>query len=150
MKQVIKSRSTWSFLTEYSYSSIGLIIAFVIFFVMFSVGYLKLRADFLNEYGFEQKQAWNLWQVETERLENEPTTVARRAAKSDEPPLVVLLRDHGFACWLGLGLISSVIFLTFGFLLIGSFKSNAASDQEQQTENENSRKTSSIDSSSDD
>lgn len=86
---------------------------------IFGVGEARRRA--LAELASPAAQAeWNEWRDETQRLSQTPGPVKRRPAKSPEPPLLVLLRDH-YAVALGSILLTGSIFYWFlAFLLRGA------------------------------
>lgn len=56
---------------------------------------------------------WRQWRAETERQSQSPGPVQRRTAKSDEPPALVLLRDHFWAI-----VVTSVLMGTFLFAFL--------------------------------
>lgn len=64
----------------------------------------------------EAKQAWGEWRGETERPPEPGLPVARRPVQSDEPPALILMRDH-FPVIMGVTLlIGSFLFAFLGFL----------------------------------
>ena len=58
---------------------------------------------------------WQAWKAETERQAKQPGASARRPVRSDEPPALVLLRDH-FAPIMGMSL--TVATFLFGFMML--------------------------------
>jgi hypothetical protein len=58
---------------------------------------------------------WQAWKAETERQAKQPGASARRPVRSDEPPALVLLRDH-FAPILAMSL--TVATFLFGFMML--------------------------------
>ena len=56
---------------------------------------------------------WRHWRAETERQSQSPGPVQRRTAKSDEPPALVLLRDH-----FGAIVATSILMGTFLFAFL--------------------------------
>lgn len=67
----------------------------------------------------KNRAAWDEWREETQRLAEQPGPVLRRAAKSSEPPTVVLLRDYFAVCLAALLVLSSVLFATLAFMIRG-------------------------------
>ncbi|HVW36495.1 MAG TPA: hypothetical protein VHB99_04290 [Pirellulales bacterium] len=58
---------------------------------------------------------WQAWKAETERQAKQPVASARRPVRSDEPPALVLLRDH-FAPIMAMSL--TVASFLFGFMML--------------------------------
>jgi hypothetical protein len=58
---------------------------------------------------------WQTWKAETERQAQQPGASARRPVRSDEPPALVLLRDH-FAPIMAMSL--TVATFLFGFMML--------------------------------
>lgn len=58
---------------------------------------------------------WQAWKAETERQAERPGLPARRAVRSNQPPALILLRDH-FAPIMAMSLI--VATFLFGFLAL--------------------------------
>ena len=75
--------------------STSLVICLVVYLagaVGIVVGLSQIRADALEELSTPEEQAhWQKWKAEAA---GEGGPVARRTPKSDEPPTLVLLRDH--------------------------------------------------------
>ncbi len=71
--------------------------------VIASLGTAKARAE------------WQAWKAETEKQARSPGPVKRRQIQSDEPPALVLLRDH-FGTIVAMSLTVSSCF--FAFLMI--------------------------------
>lgn len=61
----------------------------------------------------ESLAQWRQWRAETERQRQSPGPVRRRTANSDEPPALVLLRDH-----FGAIVATSVLMGTFLFAFL--------------------------------
>jgi hypothetical protein len=78
--------------------SIGLVICLAIYLagaVGMVLGLAQIRAGIIEELSTPEEQAhWQKWKVEAARQDGTAGPVARRPPKSDEPPTLVLLRDH--------------------------------------------------------
>ena len=68
---------------------------------------------------------WREWKAASQRLSKEPGPVARRAAKSDEPPALILMRDNFVAILVVSLLIGSFLFAFLAFALRGSLQRRA-------------------------
>ncbi len=62
---------------------------------------------------------WEDWQTEAVRQSAGDGPVHRRISRSEEPPELVLLRDHFFTCLGGLWLFTTALFLTLLFMIRG-------------------------------
>lgn len=95
-----------------AWSGYGLLLAGAVY----GVGEARRRA--LADLAAPAAQAeWNEWREETKRLSETPGPVKRRPAKSSEPPLLVLLRDH-YAVALGSILLTGSMFYWFLVVLL--------------------------------
>lgn len=65
----------------------------------------------------EARAQWQAWKAETERQANSQGPVTRRKVQSDEPPALVLLRDH-FATIVGMSLTVASCFFLFLMLIV--------------------------------
>jgi hypothetical protein len=63
----------------------------------------------------DARQDWQVWQNDASEMDD------RRPPKSNEPPWLVLLRDHFVALLAGTIVIGSAAFVMFMFLLRGVF-----------------------------
>lgn len=118
------NRNVSGFTLKFSLLKISTLLTYLVFVVVLTSVLFLVRDSVIESHNQQQDQQWNEWREETIKQAENPKFVERRPAKSTEPPAVVLLRDHFFACWLGITLMSSVIFLTFMFLGLGAFKTN--------------------------
>lgn len=83
-------------------------------------GLFAVRSWALRSYDNRaSREAWEAWRQETQRLEKEPGPVSRGAAKSVEPPTIVLLRDYFGSCLGLLWLLATVLFVTLMFMIRG-------------------------------
>lgn len=74
------------------------------------------------------KAKWQAWKAETQRQAKQGGPVQRRAPKSDEPPLLILLRDY-FPGVLGSSvLLVSCLFVFLGLVLPGALRQPAPRD----------------------
>lgn len=81
-----------------------------------AAGLAYVRRQAVAELSTPRARAeWQAWKAETERQAQRPGPPARRAVRSDEPPALVLLRDH-FAPILAMSL--TVATFLFGFLAL--------------------------------
>lgn len=62
---------------------------------------------------------WRNWKAETKKMSERPGSTYRRPVKSDEPPALVLLRDHFGAIQATSWAIATFLF-AFGWLLVKS------------------------------
>jgi hypothetical protein len=78
--------------------SVGLIVclaAYIAGAVGIVLGMARTRARTIEELSTPEQQAyWQEWKTEAARQDGTTGPVARREPKSDEPPTLVLLRDH--------------------------------------------------------
>ncbi len=90
-------------------------------------GMLYLRVEAMAVYGTAEAQAeWDAWREDATKMAKEPNLVERRAPKSEQPPALVLMRDHFGVC-LSISLVlSSVLFGTFMMLVRGALSSRHA------------------------
>jgi hypothetical protein len=77
------------------------------------LGLASIRASTIAELSTPEEQAhWEKWKADAARQDGTTGPVARRAPKSDEPPTLVLLRDHYTVI-----VVASLTFYTFLFAL---------------------------------
>jgi hypothetical protein len=71
---------------------------------------------------------WRLFQEDVRQQQSEGPLVERRVPKSDEPPALVLLRDHFAVSLVGAVLFSTVLFWVMAWLVLGATtaRSNAS------------------------
>ena len=67
---------------------------------------------------------WQAWKAETERQAKQPGASARRPVRSDEPPALVLLRDH-FAPIMALSLTVATFLFGFTMLVVRGVRSSS-------------------------
>jgi hypothetical protein len=105
----------------------GVVISFAVYLAGVAgivVGLSHARAWAIEHLSTPEEQAnWQKWKADASRQDGATSPVARRPPKSDEPPMLVLLRDHypvimvasltfysflfGFAVFIGRGLIAN-------------------------------------------
>ena len=97
-------------------SSVGLVVCLAVYVagaVGIVLGMATIRASTLEELSTPEQQAhWQKWKAEAARQDGTTGPVSRRAPKSDEPPTLVLLRDHYTVL-----VAASLTFYTFLFAL---------------------------------
>ncbi len=106
--------------------SLAWLLAYVTTMALVCAGLAYGRANLLAAYGTEQAQSdWKWWRGNVAIEQNlGGSPVHRRVPKSNEPPALVLMRDHFVAC-LGLALLlSSVLFATLAFFVRGALGSS--------------------------
>jgi hypothetical protein len=75
------------------------------------LGMARIRASTIAELSTPAEQAhWQKWKTDAARQDGTTGPVARREPKSDEPPTLVLLRDHYAVI-----VVASLTFYTFLF-----------------------------------
>jgi hypothetical protein len=67
---------------------------------------------------------WQAWRADVEEQQTEPGPVVRRVPKSDEPPSLVLMRDHFAVSMSGAIVFSSVLYWVLAWLVTGILTSN--------------------------
>jgi hypothetical protein len=83
---------------------------------------LDVRRRTLDEFAQEAARAqWRAWKDAVERNDPNLGPVARRPPKSDEPPGLVLLRDHFPAVAIGCAVFVSLTYAFFAVALTGLF-----------------------------
>lgn len=105
-------------------------IAYLLTMVLIVVGLRSYRDNAIAAYSsVEANRHWNDWRSAASNLEA-TSPVHRRAPKSDEPPPLVLMRDHFPAC-LGISLLlSSCLFGWFMICARGAFRPVVINEQE--------------------
>jgi len=103
---------------------VGYFLAYVVIVGAAVWGICAARAAIVAQFGTpEARRDWQAWKAETERLSRAHPALERRPVTSDEPPSLVLMRDHfGTILAGGVTIVSFVV----AFLLLaldGSFKS---------------------------
>jgi hypothetical protein len=66
------------------------------------------------------RQQWQAWKKETERRSELPAPAGRRAVTSEEPPSLILMRDHFPVIVLVVWLVETALFLFLMFAWRGS------------------------------
>jgi hypothetical protein len=69
----------------------------------------------------EGRAEWREWKEAAQAMEEKGGSLARRAPKSDEPPALVLLRDHFVTCLAGLLLAFTALFGVLMVLVRGAY-----------------------------
>ena len=95
---------------------IGWLAILVAIEAMIVIGLISARSRALADLGTtEAKLAWREWQAETVSQSQSSGPVRRRAVKVEEPPGLILVRDHFAAIVASTVLVTSAF---FGFLLL--------------------------------
>jgi hypothetical protein len=76
-------------------------------------GMFRVRDSVLRSADAESQEAWEEWRASVREEQGDPGPVQRRVPRSEEPPALVLLRDH-FAVCLAIALVLSAV-------LVGTF-----------------------------
>jgi hypothetical protein len=96
--------------------SIGLLLCLAIYSAGVAgilLGLASIRASTIAELSTSEQQAhWQKWKSDAARQDGTTGPVARREPKSDEPPALVLVRDHYPVI-----IVASLTFYTFLFAL---------------------------------
>ena len=81
---------------------------------------LWARSEALEKLDTDRAQlAWQDWRAAANELSNQPGPVRRRAPQSQEPPGLVLLRDHFVTSWLILAVLTSLVLATIVWMVRG-------------------------------
>ncbi|HXT57129.1 MAG TPA: hypothetical protein VN699_00775 [Pirellulales bacterium] len=89
--------------------------AYLALLAVLSTALVYVRREKVAELSSPQALAdWEAWKAETQRQASLPGLPSRRPVHSDEPPTLILLRDH-FGVVLGMSL--TVASCLFGFLM---------------------------------
>jgi hypothetical protein len=97
--------------------------AYLITIVAILWGLRQARESVIARMGDEQTvAAWQDWAEETRRPIEPGQTVERRPVKSDEPPALILMRDHFGSVQLVSLLIGSFVFAFLAFLGVGIWR----------------------------
>jgi hypothetical protein len=90
--------------------------AYLALLAVISTGLVYVRRQMVAELSSPQALAdWLAWKAETERQAGSPGLPARRQVQSDEPPTLILLRDH-FGVVVAMSLTAASCL--FGFLML--------------------------------
>lgn len=107
--------------------------------IVMAANYVRTWA--IDELGSGRSKAdWETWREETEKQEQGEGPVTRRKAVSDEPPTLVLMRDHFVTCLGGLLLMATVLFFTMMVLFRGAMSSDS-SPRREDVPNENEKRS---------
>ena len=87
--------------------------------IVITWGLSRARLAALNKLSTEQAQnAWQEWR-NAAREQSSDGPVKRRVPQSEEPPGLVLLRDHFTTSWLILAVLTSMVLATFAWMIRG-------------------------------
>jgi len=93
---------------------------YVILILAITWGLFRARQDALISLGTEQAHGnWQEWRDVANEQSGGAGPVQRRVPKSDEPPGLVLLRDHFATSWLILAVLTSIVFATLIWMIRG-------------------------------
>lgn len=62
---------------------------------------------------------WQKWRDDVKRQQDHPGTVQRRVPKSNEPPALVMMRDHFGVSLSGVLIFSTMLYWVFAWFAIG-------------------------------
>ena len=95
---------------------------FVTLILVLTWGLLRARHNALIALGTEQAQGnWQQWRDAASQQTSTAGPVQRQVPKSEEPPALVLLRDHFATSWLILAVLTSLVFATLIWMIRGVF-----------------------------
>ncbi len=77
----------------------------------------------------EGRAEWREWKEAAQEMASKGGPLARRAPKSDEPPALVLLRDHFATCLAGMLLAFSALFGVLMLLIRGAYGGSSRTDE---------------------
>lgn len=103
-------------------ANLAWLVAYVVMLGAIYFGMSTYRASAMASYGTsEANEDWQEWRSAAEELADEGP-VSRRPPKAEEPPALLLMRDHFPAC-LGISLLlSSCLFAWFMVCARGAFR----------------------------
>ena len=83
-------------------------------------GLFRARHNALTALGTEQAHGdWQQWRDAAREQNRSAGPVQRRVPKSEEPPALVLLRDHFATSWLILAILTSLVFASLMWMIRG-------------------------------
>lgn len=98
--------------------------AYLVFAAVLVAGLLQLRRSALAELDNPRaRREWQQWKAETRRQSEAAGPTQRRAVKTDEPPGVILLREHFPLIVATSLLIGSFVFVFLMWLVRGMIRS---------------------------
>jgi hypothetical protein len=107
---------------------ISLILGYLVFAAALIAGMLIARQSIVPELSSSQSQAdWNAWRAEAARQDGTHGPVQRAVPKSQEPPMLVLLRDYFPACVLGLLVPLSALYAVIAWMACGILRQSNGS-----------------------
>jgi hypothetical protein len=116
-------------LSLYSAANVVTLVLWLAALAVMAVGLWSLRESVLRSFATpESQQEWDEWRDAVASGNANMGSVQRKTPKSDEPPTLVLLRDHFAACLVGLWLITSVLYATLALLVRGVLSQPARRD----------------------
>lgn len=95
-------------------------VVYVVLLVGMCAGLAVARRSALQSLGgTDADQRWEEWRAEAERQEDGAGPVSRRKPKSDQPPTLVLLRDHFATSLAILVALTSAVYFTIALMVRG-------------------------------
>ena len=94
------------------------LVAYVALMVAIGAALVYARRQVIAQLDTPEARAqWHAWKTETEKQAESPGPVARRKVHSDEPPALVLLRDH-FTTIMAMSLTVASCFVVFLMMVV--------------------------------
>ena len=103
---------------------IAYVVVYMLTMALIVTALLLARRNLLEQYGPEQIEEWQRWKADTaHRAIASP--VERRPVRSDEPPLLVLVRDYFAPIVVTCLAISTVLYWFLALALRGAWRGSA-------------------------
>ena len=99
---------------------------YVCFLGLLAAWLWNVRQEYVAELSTPQATSdWNAWQESVKKQQDDPTLpVKRRVPKSNEPPHLLLLRDHFAAVLVTLLLVATIFYTFFALVIRGLWTSS--------------------------
>jgi hypothetical protein len=86
-------------------------------------GMFWIRQIVLTQFSTPQSIAdWQAWREDVRQQQANPGPVERRIPKSEEPPVLVLMRDYFLVSLLGAAFFTSILYWIVAWFLTGALK----------------------------
>jgi hypothetical protein len=84
------------------------------------VATFKARDWAIEQLATPKSQAdWQTWRDDVKRQQGQPGPIQRRVPKSNEPPALVLMRDHFGVSFVAAVLFSTILYWVFAWFVTG-------------------------------